>query len=188
MYLKSVFLKVLIASASLACWSQTQAGVLDFEDLSGFGPLPANYAGLSWDANWNYYDFSQPPYNPSSGVVRIYTHRFGGWIDFGADVTFQGSWVASLDVGQEMYWEGYHNGAKIFESAHLSGGAQNFINVNWPGVDYVNFVSTSFDYFVIDDVKFNHTDRVPDSSSTAVNLALALGLLGLISLTTKHWI
>jgi hypothetical protein len=185
MYLK-LSLNAVIASASFAFLSQTQAAVLDFEDLTGDGSLPPNYAGLSWDPNWTYYDDAQPPYNPSSGVQRIYTHNFGGWIDFGTDVTFQGSWVASLDVGQEMYWGGYDNGVKVFESAHLLGGAQNHLNVNWPNVDYVNFVSTSFNYFILDDIKFNGTNRVPDSSSTALNLFLALGGLGLVAATAKQ--
>jgi hypothetical protein len=185
MYTKDLF-KVSIAAVSLAFLHQTQADVLDFEDLSGAGIVPPNYAGLSWDANWNYYDDPQSPYDPSSGVERIYTHNFGGWIDFGTDVTFQGSWVASADVGQEMYWEGYDNGVKIFESSHLSGGAQAYINVNWPGVDYVNFVSTSFNHFVVDDIKFNRPNGVPDTTSTALNLMLALGSLGIVSARTKR--
>jgi hypothetical protein len=131
------------------------AVVLDFEDLSGKANLPTNYHGLTWDSHWQYYDYPQSPYNPSSGFVRIYTWNYGGWINFGTDVIFQGSWVASYDVGQTMYWEGYHQGTKIFESAHLSGGAQAYLNVNWPGVDYVNFVCTAYDYFIIDDVKYN---------------------------------
>ena len=102
-----------VAILSVPSVSNVFADVLDFEDLIGQAQLPSNYGGLTWDNNWTYYDWSQPPFDASSGNVRIYTHNFGGYVDFGSDVTFLGSWVASADVGQEMYWEGYNDGVKV---------------------------------------------------------------------------
>jgi hypothetical protein len=148
-----------------------KATTLTFDDLHGAGAMPAGYAGLTWDPQWNYYDAPQPPYNPSSGATRLYTHNFGGWIKFGSDVTFNGSWVASSNAGQQMYWEGYQDGVKLFESIHLAGGAQQYINVNWAGVDEVRFVSTAYDFFIIDDLSF--TTSVPDSAPTALLFGLA---------------
>lgn len=152
--------------------------VLNFDDLIGYGSLPSSYAGLSWDSNWNYYDSAQPPYDPSSGNTRIYTHNYGGWIEFETNVTFLGSWVASANAGQEMYWEGYQGGTKVYESPHLVGGAQSTIDVSWANVDKVNFVSTSFNHFIIDDFKYDtgSTDPVPEP---ATMLLFGTGLAGL---------
>ncbi|MEW6267228.1 MAG: VPLPA-CTERM sorting domain-containing protein [Thermodesulfobacteriota bacterium] len=158
------------------------ATVIDFEDLVGSGQLPSGYAGLTWDPNWQYYDWSQPPYNPSSGNVRIYTHNYGGWIDFGQDVSFQGSWVASSDSAGEMFWEGYNDGVKVAESAHLYGGVQTWLNVNWASVDYVKFVCTSFDYFILDDIQYNGGAPVPIPGAVWL---LGSGLVGLIGLRRK---
>ncbi len=159
----------------LAVAGSAQAITLDFEDLNGYGVLPSDYAGLTWDSNWQYYDWSQAPYYASSGEVRIYTHSYGGWIDFGQEVNFLGSWVATANVGQEVFWEGYRDGVKLFESAHLPGGSQAWITVDWRDVDYVRFVSTSYNYFVIDDISYN----VPEPSGLAL-MASGLALAGFV--------
>jgi len=154
---------------------------LDFEDLSGSGALPTDYAGLTWDSHWQYYDWPQPPYNPSSGVERIYTHNYGGWIAFGTDVTFLGSWVATNDAGQETYWEGYDDGVKKYESSHLLGGVQDWISVSWSGVDYVNLVSTHYDYFIVDDVRYDDY-VIPEPSALII-----WSLLGALGITVGWW-
>ena len=47
------------------------AVVVNFDDLLGDNnPVPGNYMGIQNMSNWTYYNFSQPPYNPSSGTCR----------------------------------------------------------------------------------------------------------------------
>lgn len=162
---------------------------LDFEDLSSYGSLPEHYAGLTWDSNWNYYGFSQPPYNPSSGNIRIYTHNYGGWIDFGEEVSFYGSWVASSDYDQEMYWEGYQDGILMYTSASLYGGDSDWINVSWENVDMVRFISTSFNHFILDDISYDpDPGAYPNTSPVAEPATLMLlgaGLMGLAGIRNR---
>ncbi len=127
---------------------------LDFEDLEGSGTVPADYAGLSWDANWNFFNGPYPPYTPSSGTSRIFTLNYGGWIDFGREVDFYGSWVSKGSRYADVYWEGYRDGVKIYESQHVSGIIDCWIRVDWKGVDFVRFVSQNYDYFSIDDIMY----------------------------------
>ena len=162
---------------------------LDFEDLSSSGSLPEHYAGLSWDSHWNYYGFYQPPYNPSSGIMRIYSHNYGGWIDFGEEVTFYGSWVATTDAisydeyAQEVYWQGFRDEVLMYTSESLYGGDCGWINVSWEDVDMVRFVSTSFNHFILDDISYDpDPGSAPDPSPVAEPATLMLigtGLLGL---------
>src|SRR5262245_61477422 len=104
----------IVLAAIIGLSAKGQAEVLDFEDLTGDGALPADYHGLTWE-NWNYYDAPQPPYFPSSGVERVY-NTFGevAVLKFGAHVTFNGLWLAGY--GFDQYVEGYDNGVKVFES------------------------------------------------------------------------
>jgi hypothetical protein len=161
--------------AGLILVTPARATVITFDDLQGAGYLPANYAGLTWGPAWQYYDTVQAPYNAASGFERIYSYSFGGFIDFGQNVTFHGSWLASADAGQQMWWEGYSNGVKIFESQHYAGGSQLFINLNWAGVDYVKFVDSAENHFVLDNISYDPITiaAVPDAVPTALLFALA---------------
>lgn len=166
-------LLVLLCSLALVFGLAASVGAvtIDFEDLNGSAYLPVGYAGLTWDPEWVYYDNYQPPYFASSGDERIYTHNYGGWIKFGQDVTFLGSWVASYDDGQTMYWEGYQDGNLLYTSAALYGGDADWINVVWAGVDEVRFVCTTYNHFIIDDIMY-------EIGGAAVPIPGAIWLLG----------
>ena len=73
-----------------------------------------------------------------------------------------------------MYWEGYNNGQLVGKSEELVGGAQKFVSVDWT-VDYVKFVSSSYNHFVLDDITYEEKTAVPEPASL---LLLGLGLLG----------
>lgn len=169
---KHLFTTFFAAAGTLLACANAHAVVLDFEDLSGDGGLPSNYAGLTW-VNWNYYDGSQPPYYASSGFQRIYnTYGSVPSLQFGADVTFEGLWMAGYSWGQ--YVEGYNNGVKIYESAHIANDPSStfgvYFSLGWAGVDEIRVQSPEGNHYIVDDVEYN-TASVPDGG-------LTLGLLG----------
>lgn len=169
--------RLLAAGLGLMLFARASANVITFDNLHGADYLPTHYAGLNWEPAWQYFDQVQSPYTASSGTERIFSYAYGGFIGFGQDVTFLGSWLASARADQQMWWEGYENGVKLFESQHFAGGTQQFINLNWVGVDYVKFVSTEQTYFVLDDITYEPIypgTLVPEVSATALLLGLAV--------------
>jgi hypothetical protein len=167
-----LFLRFLPLVAGLLSVMRAEAIVITFDDLHGAGYLPPNYAGLTWGPAWQYYDSVQSPYTAASGAERIYSYTFGGFIDFGQDVTFHGSWLASANAGQKMWWEGYNHGFKVFESLHYAGGTQTFINLNWVGVDLVKLIDTEYNFFILDNISYDPIAPVPDSFFTVALLGL----------------
>ncbi|MHC4739425.1 MAG: LamG domain-containing protein [Planctomycetota bacterium] len=127
---------------------------LGFEDLGpGQHNLPTDYAGLTWDYRWDYYDYLQWPLDPcSSGPVRLIS---GSWLDFGEDVTFLGSWLGTFGWGGDKYWLGYNDGQVVYESPHIIADEKKsgWIDVYWPNVDYIKFIGSSGSY-AIDDISY----------------------------------
>ena len=132
----------------------SQATTLTFEDLPGTGPVPSNYAGLTW-TNWVRYSGFLPPWNPGSGAVRLFPQGNNATIQFGQDVTFAGAWLAGNSYNQ--YFEGYKNGIKLFESSHTANNgstiAQQF-TLNWAGVDEVRLRAGSPDQIALDNLQY----------------------------------
>jgi VPDSG-CTERM motif len=164
----------------------SQATTLSFEDLgTATGPVPSNYAGLSW-ANWIHYGQFLPPFNPGSGQVRLFPQTTTATIQFPQDVTFVGAWLAGQAYDQ--YFEGYNNGIKLFESSHVANDGSNFgqfFTLNWTGVDEIRFQAASADRTAFDDLEYNllGPNGVPDGGSTVSLLSFAL--LGLTALRRK---
>ena len=144
-------MKRIITGLVLAAWCYGTSPVkgapcgvvtLGFEDLGpGQDDLPTDYAGITWHEHWDYYSYLQWPLDPSSsGPARII---YGRWIDFGQDVTFLGSWVATFAWGGDKYWRGYDDGILVYESPPLSADAENqgWINVYWPKVSFCTKIS-----------------------------------------------
>jgi hypothetical protein len=168
---------LLVLTLAFVATCDADLTVLDFDDLSGQAQLPIGYGGLNWNTNWTYYDWSQYPYTPSSPPTRIFTHNYGGWIDFsplGVPVTFEGAYFAGASFAT-THFEGYiggSGGTLVGTSATLApSSTPTFLPANFGGpVDYVNVVCDSYDYFVMDDVTYQ-----PVPAPTAV----LLGVLGL---------
>ncbi|MGA1839094.1 MAG: hypothetical protein ACMUIU_00575 [bacterium] len=188
--MKKIYIFSMLLIMGLITNIQAAPITLTFEDLPQvyLQLLPSDYAGLTWENHWAAWyqeDPSKGFFPTSSGNFGIYLHDpKTGWIDFGHEVTFFGSWVASsVDVGQEYYWEGYKNGLKIYESNHLAGGEKDWITVNWSGVDYVNFVSLNADVprYIIDDIKYSSTSPIPEPST----YLLFFGLVAILMFKEK---
>ncbi len=140
--------------AFLCAVAVSQATTLTFEDLgTNTGVVPSNYAGLTW-INWVHYGQPLPPYNPSSGQVRLFPQNSPA-VQFGQEVTFIGAWLAGNAFDQ--YFEGYKNGIKIFESAHTANDGSNFgqtFTLNWAGVDEIRLQQGSADQTALDDFQY----------------------------------
>jgi VPDSG-CTERM motif len=175
---------ILMVGTFLCSITLSQATTLTFEDLgTATGSVPSNYAGLTW-TNWVHYGQPLPPFDPSSGQVRLLPQTTTATILFGQDVTFVGAWLAGHAFDQ--YFEGYNNGIKIFESSHAANDGSNFgqlFTLNWTGVDEIRFQAGSPDQTAFDDLQYNIVESVPDGGSTVCLLSFAS--LGLVALRRK---
>ncbi|WP_321472403.1 PEP-CTERM sorting domain-containing protein [uncultured Paludibaculum sp.] len=165
----------LLSCALLVCaFSATApAAVLTFEDLTGSGVVPIDYAGVTWDGFWSYYDSPQDPYNPASGVERVYnygTRQFA----FATPVVFNGAYFAGTD---NLQYDLYLTGGLVASSGSIElSSTPTFLASGYSGlIDEVR-VNATPGYFVMDDVTFN-ASAVPEPTSIGL---VGLGLAGLL--------
>lgn len=149
--------------------------VLNFENLSGQAVLAANYAGLTWSDGWEYYDWAQDPYNPSSGNVRLYNNSGSAppRIWFATPTVFNGAYFSGESSAQ---FELYLNNGLVATSGTIGlSGTPALLTSNYAGlVDEVHLIVTQ-GRFVMDDLTFDGTQgAVPEPGS---GLLLGAGLL-----------
>ena len=176
--LETESMKKLVSLALLgALAAPSFAVVIDFEDLTGSGAVPVNYHGFASWAGWNYYDAPQPPYNPHSGVERVYSGS--GTIDIGTDVVFNGAWFngyGSANGFPPLQMDMYDNNVIVAtNSVNLdASGNAFFLASNYSGnVDKVQ-ISGPMGFFVMDDFTYN---VAPEPVSM---IALGAGVVALV--------
>ncbi|MBS1721603.1 MAG: PEP-CTERM sorting domain-containing protein [Armatimonadetes bacterium] len=139
----------------------SMAVVVNFDDLLGDNlAVPANYMGIANMTNWTYYNFSQPPYNPSSGTCRVYNTN-NGIINMGQAVVFNGAFFngnGDRNGFLPIYFDMYLGGNLVATSgqAHLDGSGNGvFLNSGYNGqVDKIQ-VQGSYGFFIMDDFTYN---------------------------------
>lgn len=177
-YRRLLLALAVVATASAPLAAQTT--VLDFEDLTGQGPMPATYGGVNWlGEGWAHYAWEQPPYTAHSGQVRLYRHALTNPFSFVAGpTTFEGAWFAgSTNVQFRLYLDG--NLVHTTDGLTLSG-TPTFLSSGFNGaVDLVEVQVGSGGHWVMDDVQFSagHATVTPEPASFAL-VGLGLAALG----------
>ncbi|MBL1216098.1 MAG: hypothetical protein D8M59_01235 [Planctomycetes bacterium] len=146
------------AGAILAMGLSASADVINFDDLVGQASVPPGYGGVSNWYGWQYYDWAQPPYNPSSEPCRVYPTGGTGQFDFAADVTFDGAFFNGYGTGHgfdPIYMELFSGGSLVHTSAVIDldgSGVGQWLDSGYAGsIDSVNVVGY-LGYFIMDDV------------------------------------
>lgn len=171
--------RTLIIAAAMSFSCIASATVIDFEDLAGQGAITSNYAGLTWGASWDHYDWSQAPYNANSGTQRAYNNSGANtdWFKFASDVVFNGAYFAGNYNAQ---FELYNNNALVFSSAVLNlSSTPTFLSSGYAGlIDEVR-LNVSNGQFVIDDITYNAVQSHVAEPTPLVLLFLGLGALAI---------
>ncbi|WKY46441.1 hypothetical protein Q5O24_08585 [Eubacteriaceae bacterium ES3] len=172
--------------------------VVNFDDLTGLDPVPADYAGLIWEPGWTVYpDFGENmrPYSaPYSGYFYSPSQSSTS-IDFsslGTDVTFEGAWFSGIANTGIIHFEGWRDGAVVASSGNLIFDMTNFRTPRYLAADFGEPVDkvviyclispTSYNVFAMDD--FTYT--IPDTTIAVdfnVSSDINIGSKGVLPLT-----
>lgn len=163
---------VLFSAANAA-----SAAVINFDDLTGDGPLPGNYQRFTW-TGWTYYDTAQTPFTPASGATRIFADQSNS-ISSATDFIFNGSYLSGFEPDTIEY-ELYKDGALVHTSSIFSSlsEAPTYFASGYNGlVDKVVYKFTN-GFFSVDNFTYN-ASTVPEPESFAM-LMIGIGLIGFI--------
>jgi hypothetical protein len=178
--MKRTLLVALLCCLALGVATSSEAVVVHFDDLVGEAAVPDGYGGITWDENWFYYGYEQPPYTPASPPNRVYqSYAKWGCCDvnaipfyFSVPVLFGGAFFSGGGENP-IYFELYLGSTLVATSGSLFPSATpTFLASGYAGaVDEVRVVSDAFR--VMDDVTY---EAVPEPGTL---LLLGSALLGL---------
>ncbi|MBL1216097.1 MAG: hypothetical protein D8M59_01230 [Planctomycetes bacterium] len=160
--------------------------VVDFDDLVGQASVPPGYGGISNWYGWQYYDWAQPPYNPSSEPCRVYPVGVGNF-DFAAAGTFDGAFFNGYGTGHgflPIYLEMYNGGSLVHTSGQIDldgSGVGQWLDSGYAGtVDSVNVVGY-YGYFIMDDLTYGgggFTLEITGDCNRSMDVAITGGAAG----------
>ncbi|PZQ54501.1 MAG: hypothetical protein DI570_22925 [Phenylobacterium zucineum] len=159
--------------------------VLNFDDLTGFGAMPATYEGVQFE-DFSHYDTPKlPEYPTRSGKTSLYSnydrHKPGSAstsiFRFGDDVRFDGAWFSGkLAVAFAMY----RDGQLVHSSSSLAlDSTMQYLGSGYDGlVDEVRLYGNSGNW-VMDDLTYTTgiTAGVPEPATWAL-MILGFGSAG----------
>lgn len=172
---------LLVALAPLA-GAAPQTTILDFDDLSGFAPMPAGYGMVSDWGSWAHSDLVDANYPAASGPTKILSVGPQQPIVFGQDVIFEGANVVSA---LPFAWKLYYQGALVHTSAVLqpnTGGPAVWLASGYTGlVDSMEYDSP-VNVHGVDDFQFVDASVGPLGTPYCTGVANSTGNVGTMSI------
>lgn len=177
--LKKLMLSLLLGASCAA----SQAGVINFDDLSGdfTGVIAGGYQGLNWDNMGAIRSDAFPGSGYEAGAVsqaNAAYNRDGGTAAIsraGAGAfDFVGAFFTSAWMEQELAFEGYRNGQLLYSTAAsfvIDTATPLWVQLNWAAIDTLVIYNSSGTQWAMDDMV------VPEPPSLALFGAAAMGLM-----------
>ena len=142
-----------------------RATVVGFDDLTGYAPVPAGYAGLTWDPYWFCADQAAWPglaHSPSRFIFNRQTADNLRSFDFPAPVFFNGAWVAAYNMPYStasmrfVCYGGVAHNVWLGSSSWLPLGATPaYLATDIDGVTRVFAEYSNSGQFLLDDLTYN---------------------------------
>lgn len=182
--MRSILQKLVSVGAALAVLASPAAAqtVETYETVPACNNARPNmgvFSGINYLSQWTCYNFAQSPYNPASGIARLYAvsgtaNAASASFQFLAPKQFLGAWFSgSASVQLDMSYLG----SSVWTSTSLGTSATpTFLASGYSGaVDQVTVNGSSVQW-VMDDVTYDTV--VPEPASLALVGAglLALGI------------
>jgi hypothetical protein len=148
--------------------------VLNFDNLTGAGDMPAGYGGFDW-TSWFFYDQDQPgvPYFANSPDTRLTALSNFNKISRVTPFVFEGAWISGV-ASATVHYQLWLGGAVV---ANLPSFHPNNAVSTWQPSSYAGNVDTvvvigndapSVNHFVIDDFTYSAVSAVPEPVSAAL--------------------
>ena len=117
-------LSIAVAGAAMVTSASAQQVVVDFDDLTGFAPIPDGYAGVADWGSWAASSFADANYFPLSPAHFALTVGPAAPVLFAQDVIFEGAWAVGQSgppgIGAEITWGLYNDGILVHTAATVA--------------------------------------------------------------------